>query len=99
MVMLHIPFEIPVERCRIEVIEELHADQPLLVIALEFKVAVDFAVVRLNEFALVITHRTNAEGVATVGVTVVESLAIAVVSLASPLHADPPRYSYRSRFD
>ena len=99
MVMLHVPFEIPVERSRIEVIEELHADQPLLVIALEFKVAVDFAVVRLDEFALIVAACADAERVATVGVAVVESLAIAVVSLASPLHADPPRCSYRSRFD
>ena len=76
MVMLHIPFEVAVERSRIEVIEELHADQPLLVIALEFKVAVDFAVVRLDEFTLIVAACADAERVATVGVAVVESLAI-----------------------
>ena len=51
-VVLHVPFEVAVERSRIEVIEELHADQSLLIVALEFEVTVDFAVVRFDEFTL-----------------------------------------------
>ena len=51
-VVLHVPFEVAVERSRIEVVEELHTDQPLLVIALEFEVTVDFPIVRLDEFTL-----------------------------------------------
>ena len=51
-VVLHIPFEVAVKRFRIEVIEKLHADQSLLIVALEFEVTVDFAVVRLDEFTL-----------------------------------------------
>ena len=59
MVMLHVPFEIPVERSRIEVIEELHANQPLLIIALEFKVAVNLPVVCLDEFTLLKSKKSS----------------------------------------
>ena len=62
--------------------EKLHADQSLLIVTLEFEVTVDFAVVRLDEFALIVAARTDAERVATVGVTVVESLAIPILSVS-----------------
>ena len=58
-VILLVPFKVAVERSRVEIVEELHADQSLLVVALEFEVAVDFAVVRLDEFTLLKSKKSS----------------------------------------
>ena len=80
-VRLHVPLKIPVERLRIEVVEELHANKALLVVALEFEVAVDLAVVRLDKLAPVVTTGADSEGVATVGILIIESLRIPIFSI------------------
>ena len=67
-VRLHVPLEVAVERLRVEVVEELHADEALLVVALELKVAVYLAVVRLDKLSLVVATSADSEGVAAVGI-------------------------------
>ena len=77
-VALHVPFEVSVERRRVEVVEEAHGDDAAIKMALELEVAIDLAVAGFGKVAVPVVPRAYAERVAAILVRVVEVLALPV---------------------
>lgn len=69
-VRLHVPFEVTIEGCGIEIVEEVHTPKTKIPASVKIEVAIDLAVIRLDEITLVVKPRPDAEVVATVGVGV-----------------------------
>lgn len=71
-----VPFEVAVERRRVEVVEEAHGDDAAIKMALELEVAIDLAVAGFGKVAPLVVLGSYAERVAAILVRVVEALAV-----------------------
>ena len=77
-VRLHVPFEVAVERRRVEVVEKTHGNDATFEVTRKLEIAIDLAVTGFDKVVFLVIPGADAERVAAVFVRVVKLLALPV---------------------